>query len=322
MGQRPSNYIVKGLVVLMLMVALILYYIVLGPSAFPDYDNYQTIARNGGYLFSPDEYFFEYFSRGILTSRYIQPENAVDLLVLISQFFTFFYIFSLMKERPWNGLMQTSLTSVAFLTTIIRAAPAYEMIGYLCMGKITKKKFFLCGAIAIGWHDTAVIPLSLIGFVYLIRVIRLDNISLKILNNVYLFGVAIFIFPDKFKEIIGIIFGSLIGIRTIYFETDGGYSAIKIIYSMGIYLSTCYLTRLSKLDKEKKLIIYGLNIFGAIMYSINSVAGIRFSLFTITVFLALYDFNCISNKIYKYLIAIGFITLYFYSYIDILKNTI
>lgn len=320
--RKNNNYIIKGLVMLMVIATLCVYYIFLGPNAFPDYDNYQTIARNGGYLFSPDEYFFEFFSRGVLASQYIPLESSVDILVFLSQSFTVFYILFLIKKKPWNGLMQSSLTSVAFLTTIIRAAPAYEIIGYLCMGKITKRKFILCSVFALSWHDTAVIPLALIALVYLMNTLNISNFILKILNNIYLLGILIFVFPEKFKEIIEILVGSFIGIRSVYFETEGGYSVLKILYMIGIYLSTCYLIRVSELDKEKKLIIYILNLVGAIMYSINSVAGVRFSLFTITTFLALYDFNNIDKKYYKYVIIIFSIALYFYSYIDILKNTI
>lgn len=316
------NRIIKLIAMLMIMSALVIYYFILGPTAFPDYDNYLTIARNGGYLFAPNEYFFEYFSRGILTNKYIVSESAVDLLVFISQCFTIFYMIYLIKEKPWNGLIQSSLTSVSFLTTIIRAAPAYEVIGFLCAGSLSLKKILICSIIALSWHDTAAIPIAIVTFIYFTRYLRINSILVNLFNKIYLFGIAIFLFSEKFKLIIENLIGSIIGIRSIYFETDGGHSLLKIIYSVGIYLSTIYLIKNSKMDSEKKLIIYGLNMVGALIYSINSVAGIRFSLFTITVFLAMYDFSFLNHKFYKYFFVIAFVGVYIYSYIDILKNTI
>lgn len=309
-------------VLLMILIALIFYYNILGPSAFPDYENYQTIVSNGGYLFSPDEYYFEWFSRGVLKFDFENYIWNVDILAIFSQVISIIYFLKLVKIKPWSGLLQAGLSSVLFLTTTIRAAPAYLFFGFAGLNNTNLKSTIILMLMAIAWHDSAILPFFIIIIVIVLEKFNLLgklNYFFKIIYPLFIFGI---IFPDLFRNIFISSLSGLIGIRESYLSEDGSYSVAKLCYTLLLYIISLLIIKKKLLNEKSIAILYAINIMSVGLYIINSVAGIRFSIYIIVFILASISNLKIENLFSKILIYFLSIFVYIYTYFDIIKNTL
>jgi len=319
------NSICRLLSLAMILIVLISYYLVLSPSAFPDYENYKTIIANGGYLFDPDEYRFEYFSRWILKGNPRDDESLVDLLAFTSQIITIIFYIIVIIRRPSSSLALVAFTGVAFLTTIIRAAPAYDAIGLIVLLEAKIIYSFLFVLLGISWHDSMILPGVAILFSKILKSANIFNIS-KNINHMLLIVLILGIIATFFSEIIrsGII--SIIPdlvIRNSYLVEDGAHSIIKKLYII-LMLSIVLIgsvNLINKIDyKIIQLLISGISI---IIFTINGVAGMRFFLFSLVLFFSSIDLKpFLHSNLRKFIYLSLTLTIYIYSYFDILRNTV
>lgn len=306
----------------MVAFALIAYYLVLGPDAFPDYENYQTIVRNGGFLFSIDEYYFEYISRGFLKLDLGDPKTNVDLLAAVSQLITLWYVFVLSKKKPMSGLMQSALTGVVFLTTTIRAAPSYLLLGYAGLKTANWFQLFGITVLAIGWHDSAVIPFGVVLAAKILARGGVIDAANYLVSKVYWFFGSLILIADQIRSVFIELLGGSIGIREAYLTEDASYGVVKLVYIAIIYVFTSLALAKSKTNPENRVVLNVLNVICALMYMVNGVAGVRFSTYALTYFLAVYEWPQKNSAVLKVVIYGVCVAIYLYSFHDVLKNTL
>jgi hypothetical protein len=305
----------------MIILSLVAYYLILSPNAFPDYQNYKTIVLNGGYLFNPNEYYFEWFSRWVLKINFNDEEINVNLLAIISQAITIFYLYILNKNKPINGLLQTSISSLLFLTTTIRGAPAYILFGMVGLQEKKTSFLILLMLFAMAWHDSAVIPFIAVLFIQLIDKIGKLEALIKFLKYIYPFFVLGIVFPEIFRGVILEIFDGLLGIRQSYLNDEGSYTTLKMCYILSIFILSFFIAREKFNNKKNIATIYFINIICIGLYLINSVVGIRFSIYIIVFALATSSLKYINKITIALIIYIISLSLYIFTYYDILKNT-
>lgn len=306
----------------MILGVLFSYYLIIGESAFPDYENYITIVLNGGYLYSPEEYFFEFFSRFILTLDTGNANINVDLLTFISQTFSIVYFIVLSFIKPWSGFALVAISSVLYLTTMVRAAPAYVLLGYVGLKNFKFLPLIVIFIVAIGWHDTALLPFGMVIISSILDKVGWTELAKNLFTKVY-WVIAFLLFLINFiRPLIIDIIQDRLGIRASYLHDLTSHSFLKLFYIFFIYVGSYYIIKKSSITQKNANVLYMLNIFCVFLYIINGTAGVRFAGYTIVFLLSATNWQMLINKFARPIIYLIFIVLYFITYIDILKNTI
>ncbi len=244
---------------LFLAVITTLYY-GLGAEQFPDYDNYITIANNNGWLFNEDEYLFEWISRALLTlpmSLGLQPRTAVDLLALINQIVCLGYfgwlLISQDRARVFGATLLIALVGVLLITTTLRASTAYLALSLFVLRGMRLDVFGgLLLLLGLAWHDSFAVPLALVLLAHLSLQLQ-DAITvqkpatgrlkassaLECLAVVIAFAVLLLAAPLRDAILAALNIDP--GIRSVYLDSDGSHSLIKLAYC-GICLLMCLAT--------------------------------------------------------------------------------
>lgn len=278
--------------------ATIITFYMLGGSAFPDYENYVTLASNGGWLFNEDEYLFEWLSRGILifTPKIgLSLEHSVDILTAINQLFCFGVFASLIASRKKTtcrgGVLLFCLVGFLLLTTTIRASPAYLSLTliYLRGMKVDAVNIFIV-IFALAWHDSFLI----LGIIILVATLTTMSQSLQKalerlhFNNVIIGMAAIILLAStQLRDIILGIANVSAGIRTVYFEGDGAHSTTKLIFCLIAYLmcvQSCLDTSLNlRIRRSAALLAFCLST----TYLVSGTVAVRFSIYIFCAFIPL-----------------------------------
>lgn len=300
-------------------ISIFIFYI-LGGHYFPDYENYILLASNDGWLFSENEYMFEWLSRGILRLAIrtgLSAEYAVIVLTIINQIIcTWFFIYLIThKNRKINfgGVLLFSLIGFLLITTTLRASPAYLALTLLALREfrfnLTNTLIMLFG---LAWHDTFIIPIIIITASIITTKITSINYYLKAINFdkliVYI-SIAILFFTEQLRDLLLSIFGVEAGIRAIYFEGDGAHSIAKLIYC-AMALLICKLSQIDN-DLSERLqrfaALLGFSI--AITYLISGTAAVRLSMYAFCTFIPLRGIYFFDYENKKYIRLIQFTTL-------------
>jgi hypothetical protein len=274
----------------LLVVLVLLIYYLIGGKEFPDYSNYLTIVKQGGYLFSPNEYKAEWISRFILRNPnglFGSSFDAVNFLVVTAQlsFFLFLFLVTRSKYVSWSGSFYFCLFSAPLLlTTAVRAAPVYLIMTYLTIfsDKMKFKWFLFWFFLALAFHDTAILIGSILGvqkFFYS----RIGKINLnRIIKLVLMLSLVLILMPEFFTDVVRSLSTFVdLGIRATYFEVTIERSFIKRLFMLFILICvflSMYRTKVIHFFHFSVAAIYLAASFG---FVINEVVGIRMVLFVL-----------------------------------------
>lgn len=290
-GEGAVQYIVntnRSMFLLVVLFVLGVYYYI-GGSGFPDYSNYVTLVKNGGYLRSPDEYAAEWVSRYILKNPFgffDSAEHVVDCLALIVQFFYFAFIYVLMRDaneqqqRGW--LFFTLALSPLLLTTALRAAPAYIVIAYLAShGKLLTPRVFILSLVSIAFHDSAVVMIMLYAMVCMFC--RLfPTVQAGLLRWVMIGALVLIVFSQQISYLlISLMSHYDFGIRSVYFQGGENASILKKIFILLIWFVSWTALFNEQSDIRTKVFLTAAVLLMAFAFSVSEVAGIRFSAYVL-----------------------------------------
>lgn len=310
-------------------------YTTLGGDAFPDYENYITIAENRGWLFQENEYFFEWISRGLLIYLPLlgfSPKSSVDVLAAVNQLVCtaifLWLMFSKEKEKNVGATLLFSLIGFLLLTTTIRAAPCYLALTVLACRNLKLDLFGLCILLfGLAWHDSFLI---LAAFVLLSGTIANTKALERALSNplihnaIYILSATALLFSNQLRDTILSLIGFDAGIRAVYFDGDGAQSTIKLVYCM-IAIIVCATTfNDAKVHIRNRILATMLSVGIAAFYIISGTAAVRFSMFAFCAFIPLRGVYAFNFERLASVRLIGFfaaIVLFILSTIDTLSQT-
>lgn len=280
----------RSLFLLVVLFVLVVYYSV-GGYGFPDYSNYVTLVRNGGFLRSPDEYAAEWLSRLILRNPFglfDSAESVVDCLALIVQFFYIAFIYALMQDqdeqyqRGW--LFFTLALSPLLLTTALRAAPAYIVIAYLASyGKVLSPKFLILSLLAIAFHDSAIVMILL----YVTTVVFCDffpKVQVNLLRWVMIGALLLILLSQQISFLLVSLMSHFeFGIRSVYFQGGVNASILKKIFMVFVWFVSWTALFNERSAIKTKVFLATAAFLMACAFAISEVAGIRFSAYVLGV---------------------------------------
>lgn len=310
-------------------------YGILGGSAFPDYNNYITLAEHEGWLFDKNEYFFEWISRGILiySPKFgFEAQSAVNILATVNQIVCSLVFCSLILSKDVNKSIGTtllfSLVGFLFLTTTIRAAPAYLALTILAIRNL---KLDLRGVIIIffglAWHDSFIVPI--IGIIITHAVAKSNKLSkireqLSLDKIIHLISAGSLLFASQIREAALSVIGFDTGIRAVYFESNGAQNIVKMTYC-AVAILVCANTYNDKsVNYLNRTLATILSIGVAMSYLVSGTAAVRFSMFVFCAFIPIrgvFAFEFERKLLFRpliFIIAIGFL---FFSAFDTLSKT-
>lgn len=273
---------------LIILFVISVYYVV-GGYGFPDYSNYVTLVENGGYLRSPDEYVTEWVARFILKNEFgffSTAQGTVDFLAAFVQFFYVVFVFLLMRsdnlqqQRGW--LFFTLALSPLLLTTALRAAPAYLLIAYLAAyGKVLTPRFIILALIAVAFHDSAIIMVTLCvlscAFCYVF-----SSVGAYFLRWVMGLSLVIILLSQQISFLLlSLVSRFDFGIRSVYFQGGDVASLVKKVFLIFIWLVAYTALFNERSNIRVKVFLCASVLLMALSFSINEVAGVRFSAYVL-----------------------------------------
>jgi hypothetical protein len=318
---------------ILLMVLLIDGYLLMnGLEALPDYDGYFIMAGKNLDGLSDGGAFLELipkmFLGGILTSGQISTDIAI--LTGLSQLFTiFFYI--VYKPKGVNDLnmgmfLVAGLTGPFFLTTAIRAAPAYLLSAMVfCNGVNPSVRSLFLLSIAALWHDTSVVSLvvCLVAFIsekklkQPINFIKKSSVRLMLLFTLIgsLLKLIVQLTPID-------LLAGFLGYRAVYI-TSNNETFLKELFIIIVVLMGIVCIRKCQLNTRQTFWIIMLSIATILVSLVNQVAGVRISFYIIVAAVPMFrveDFIKISESVKLYMAIIIFLCLTTFSLWDLNRN--
>jgi len=311
-----------------LFTLLIIYYF-MGGEKFPDYENYVRITEAIG---RDDPLIkFELVPTLILTSFYsitLDPKLTVDLYIFFLHLFYIFWLYAFHKGTAKNGmLLFTLLVAPLALTSTIRAAFAYVAVSYYIASKGRVKNHFSLPLLLFGIlsHYSSLI----IIFIYLVTKFFISN---KNFNNISIFTAVcfgIFLATFNIRESSDIIAQALLMIdlqdRLVYVEEATSLSFLKVFYWLFIGYFVYTVSKSKRSTSIQSNFMIGAYLVLSVLFSINSVIGIRLAVYLIGIgvlikgnFLILTETKSTNLGRFDILLAIVF---FFLSIADILSNT-
>ena len=278
------------LFVLVILFVLAVYYVV-GGYGFPDYSNYIALVRNGGYLRSPDEYATEGVARFILKNEFGffgSAHSTVDFLAAFVQLFYVVFVFILMKDedlqRQRGWLFFTLALSPLLLTTVLRAGPAYLVVTYLALyGKVFTPRFIVLALIAISFHDSAIVMIALyvLSSMFCCVFSRVGVRELRWLMGVSL--LIILLSQQVYLLLMSLVSNFELGIRSVYFQAENAASLVKKVFVVFIWFVAYTALYNDRSSIRTKVFLCACSLLMAVSFSINEVAGVRFSAYVLGV---------------------------------------
>jgi len=257
-----------------------IYYFV-GGELFPDYKNYITISENGGWLFDPNEYFFEWVSRWWLRElpSYVSHVIAVDLLAFAVQLiYVVWLICAVKKSEIVAKYWITVLSGPLLLTTTLRGTVAYLAAYLLVDGEnrsfLKSTPILLLG---LSFHDSFLI----VALICIISYVLSAYLGRRLLISIYIFSVFMIFFGSYLLGGLGSLILILgIGIRDVYFMEISGPSIIKTIYALFVAALVFPIVWSKNIENpQSTLIIVLLFAASSILFGLSSTPAIRMLLF-------------------------------------------
>lgn len=255
----------------------------LGPSSFPDYQNYVTISRGNQF----DQYFFEVVSRYLLTHDILpfRIMNRADVLMLgVQILFLLFLLFIAWKKTKFvsSTVIFASIFFPFLLTTAMRGAPVY--LAFFCLAHIWSEnrigliKFTLLILLAgLLFHDSGVVlAINVLATYPLLKfsiqkrwIVRICIIISLILVNFDASG----IFSTEIFE--------LAGARSVYFLVEDQRSFAKIAFMNLLILATYLYCRDPEVRVRDKKVASVLILTNSLLFIVAPVAAMRYSFYVL-----------------------------------------
>jgi len=284
---------VSGLVALVL-VSLLLFYI-LGAERFADYSNYVRIAEGDGYAYSEHDYVFEWLSRFFLSLSGFSSSERVALLIFANQVVcVVFFVWAAIRNRAeavFGVLLIFCLFGFLFMTTTLRAAPAYLLISafYIRGGRFDALGVGLL-IFALAWHDSAALVILICMAAYFASLFvggKLKGLVGPVLVVFVFLSVAVVFFSGFFRSYAVVSLPVDLGVRAAYFDGEGDQSYLKglfVVFTLMLCLSFVVDKRVSS---RARLYVTLLSVAVSFLYVISAVAAVRLALYIYVVILPL-----------------------------------
>lgn len=315
------KYFVYSLSIFYILVCVIFFYAV-GANKFPDYENYLIIAKLGG-ITGEKDYWFEWISRFLLSSNYLDEISRIYITTAVNQVICICIFFLLVYRRDRHAIgicLVVFMFYFLFLTTTIRASVAYLCVALFFIKEkwLDIRSFFLL-LFAIAWHDSAAIfMLMFFAFKFFPLIKRI--IPVGVYEKIPFFILMISVFSFLASNYIFVIFSDFfdLGSRAEYLNNGDGVSLFKELYFYALLLFVAYFLKISGVSTEKKYFISVVTLVLMVIGSFNQVAGIRFSFYLLIIIL-LENGGVFKNKNINYIIFAFAPLFIFYNINSVLK---
>ncbi len=276
-----------------LALVIFLYYN-FGGSSFPDYAVYKKISEG----IISQSYITEFFSGYMLQGQGVEllGLSKVDSFIVVVQVLVFvliIYLGVVYNEYSYSVFIFSCLYGALLLTTTVRAAPLYVLFLFWCIifsqRGISLIQIFLFSMIGMLFHDSFILcTLSLLIYKTLFFFSRLKIFDIGIKFFFYILPL-VFIFGGHIKSFIVELSGfEFLGARKAYLEADLA-STSKLIYCLAIYFLSLASVKQSLKENIHKFdvnyLVFSFNFVFCLLFLLNNVAAIRFSIFIITLIL-------------------------------------
>lgn len=278
-----------------LSVVILLYYMI-GGEFFPDYHVYKKISD--GVI--NHNYITEFVSGYLLAGEGVEflGFNKLDSFVAIVQIFSVFVLLFFCFFFPkysYSILVFSTIYGALLLTTTLRAAPLHVVfLGFcifFCRYGISYFSIVLFTLIGMLFHDSFILcTLAFLLYKIFFFISRYKLCVLLIKSLFYLIPIF-FITGGAIKDFIVQLSGfEFLGARRAYLDADLA-SISKLLYCLVIY----FLSYLSVSESERSncfsfnvlFLLTSFNLVFCLLFIVNNVAAIRFSIFVLTVILIL-----------------------------------
>jgi hypothetical protein len=330
MNLKPQ-FLLKSLILLMVL-AIDSYILINGLEALPDYDGYFIMAEKNRDGLSDGRALLELIPKLFLGGVFTSGKTSDDIVILtaLSQLFTvYFYI--LYKPGYAKGLnlgtfLLAGLTGPFFLTTAIRAAPAY-LLSAIVFGNGVKPSwknvFLLCAAIF--WHDTGIVCLIVASAAFAVgdKTEKLVGFIRKSYSRLLLFFIFIgLIFKTMVAYAPVDLLVDLLGYRAVYI-TSNNETVLKEVFIVLVILLGMFCIRKCSLNTRQTFWVITFCLITILVALINQVAGVRMSFYIIAATLPMFrfeNFTKIPDSIKLYTAVFLFLSLTTFSLWDLNRN--
>lgn len=256
----------------------------LGPSHFPDYQNYVLISQGKHF----NQYFFEVVSQYILTHDIFPFRfmNRVDALALIAQIlFLLFLFFIVLKEKRIvsSTVIFASIFFPFLLTTALRAAPVYLAFFFWAHiwseNRVGLLKFSLMILLSgILFHDSGIVlAINLLATYPLLRfsigerwIVRICILISLIIVNFGASGILSILSTETFE---------LAGARSVYFLVENQSTFAKTAFMNLLVLVTYLYYRDPEVRAREKKVACVLLLVTSFLFAVAPVAAVRYAFF-------------------------------------------
>lgn len=306
-----------------------------GINSFPDYENYLRIAKGSGFAVSEHDYLFEWLSRFVLGFDGISATKKVEILAVLNQIIcVVFFIWIGLKSLPdrvYGALFSFCLFGFLFMTSILRASPAYLSISAFFL---RGGRFDLLGLgllfFSIAWHDSAALVVLICfvakGLSYCVSYFHIKNVDLsKIFKFIVICSGTIVFSAEALRPFFSDITSIDLGVRAAYFEGDGAYSFSKSIFILfGIFCCFFFVndTRQSILSR---IFILLMSLVVAMFHTVNGILSVRFMFFVFLIILPMRGIFMLEIEKQKEMRIIALMIsplIFYFSVIYVFSNTL
>lgn len=268
----------KKLLAFCLIVSI--YYLV-GGDGFPDYQNYITLSEGGGYLFLPDEYFFEWFSRFWLAhvgAEIGDHQLSVDMFVVLIQAIYFVWLMCDSGDPKYEvaKFWITVFLGPLLITTTLRGSPAYLAVFWMVAANRSSWALAMAALAALAFHDSAILPIVVLVLSRLFG--RLDARPVR--AALLVLGAVLIIIGTAFLQIaVPLLLQLGLGIRAVYLLDALAPSLPKIVYALFVGALCIPLCWRRSAQVEQGFFVLALFTASAMLFALSSTAAIRMLLY-------------------------------------------
>lgn len=289
--------------------------VLIPPSNFADYFSYESIISNSPSFFDNSLYeWLSYSTFSMMGSLKILGVDPVYWTYIYHFLFTvvlFFWLFKASNGTISGFVLGIALCAPLFSFVILRAGPAYLMIGLsvFYFAKRMKKTSAILALIAILYHISAILPAVVILFLNIagFQLMKFSNLIFKISMAFAIFQIVNFwlglnLMPSGIIELISGY--EQIQKYTVYAKVPADASVYHVVY-FALCSLTMALTKVKNKHINEYLLLYFYIIFGVCgILMISPVASFRMSIYYLLPLVLIFPWHSILNGIIRYAIIV------------------